>query len=1373
MSALLPIASLDPAASPPSEQFIRGVVTLVWPFSSSTRQFALLLSDPDFRLRSKRGQVRVRFTGASAKAVAEKHVGIGDVVELGLEGAKWGEDREREKTPGRSVEGELVFGRKAGLSVYRDGRDGEESETVEVDAPPSPPAAETREGLANGERYAQAVTPARVANGDVHGLLRRSLNGSLTDAGWTYSSPAFAKRVRLSEESGLLDSAFDPFVDGEAGSPTKDKRSSFGTGLRWRYQSRTPSPVKESFRDIAREEEAVVSEPVGVGSPSRARHTGKETVEEARAKGEDLADSEMLAEGEGMAEGEDDVASIARDDSEDIITNVEPSARRAASLKADIQTTASRTPPGVARSTEDGPRSAESSLPTMAPPALPQLRMPSLESLDASKKSDEPTDAGSEGPSTPKLEPVKSPTLPLPSPFPVSAPSSLSAALNFAPLPYKANSLFGSLGSAASVIERRRLSGRRSQDQLQPPQPAALPPPRTPLPEPTTTTATRPDGENPDVAPRSTAKEAADVSGVNLTNDSAEDTTMTDNVAPVQETDVNQSFSTTIADDDMYHDYARSLTATMDEENEAGRTSHDDELALPETEGSTLSKNDGVHTSAPEEDHIETEKTRDEAVLLEESTSSDSESTKDASTYQGMPETTAKLPADAFSLDGASGTASFPEAPTETEVSKPPSSSERMQATNAARPSAPTKKPPPSSFSLDGTSSTPPPTRVTRQSEKERVKKSTYRNLFGLRSPQKDDLPKAAVPEPVRQEERFIPGWFFEVTAHPADDGGSEGIAAEAQESEKKVVSTQTPGPAAKDPGGSEDVIMLDGDDETDSPEPPAAEPATASRVEQSPAADMVVPPSKMQVIELDASSAVEDEEETDTPKALEWAPDLPSSSPVIQDSLEDSQHEEFAVSEDERIAQRMPLKSAAQRLKEVEPGATSPLSSPLPEERLAGLARETAGARVGVTHAVREHSAPQQDVHMESSPMPKTAGLAILEQEEEEHIAPPRSTAATTVVELGSSSESEEFPSSPVLRPQQEPTQAPSYPTLPLSPSNSQSLQDMQSQAAMEHSVRSKLPPTPQLTQRESSVQTDGRASQKTPAPKPLRRESSLRAEIKAAESPITPQTKTPSRRSARLRSSNVPDVLSEWFSPRASGLARDQGKAEFEDREQHDLEEDSHGIEAAATNGHTSRGKRAFTRAQSSGFATAHSYFTPLSKIPELLNPASQGSNTVDILAVVTDSTKEPVRAKTGPKDYFTIFRIADSSLPSAVEGDIRVEVFRPYKATLPTAEVGDVVLLRAFTVKSKKRSPYLLSMDASAWCVWRFPDATEAAKPIWARKGKVGAASDDSVQEEVKGPPVEFGDEERDRAEGLREWWLELRRESGKEAGLPAKL
>jgi hypothetical protein len=113
----IPIAQLTPQLLSLESKQIHGLVTLLWPYSSSTRQCAVLIAEPDFRLRRKKGQVRVRFSGASARAVAESGIGIGDAVTLEFHGSKFILDEAPVSTPGRSIDWELEFERRLVVQV--------------------------------------------------------------------------------------------------------------------------------------------------------------------------------------------------------------------------------------------------------------------------------------------------------------------------------------------------------------------------------------------------------------------------------------------------------------------------------------------------------------------------------------------------------------------------------------------------------------------------------------------------------------------------------------------------------------------------------------------------------------------------------------------------------------------------------------------------------------------------------------------------------------------------------------------------------------------------------------------------------------------------------------------------------------------------------------------------------------------------------------------------------------------------------------------------------------------------------------------------------------------------------------------------------
>lgn len=117
-TAHLPIAQLTPLLNTPAARSIKAVVTLTWPYSSATGSIAFLLSEPDFRLRRTRGQVRVQFAGSSAKAVAKAGIASGDEINLCLDGVEWLETQHDAGTPGRGVEVELKFTERLYIQVW-------------------------------------------------------------------------------------------------------------------------------------------------------------------------------------------------------------------------------------------------------------------------------------------------------------------------------------------------------------------------------------------------------------------------------------------------------------------------------------------------------------------------------------------------------------------------------------------------------------------------------------------------------------------------------------------------------------------------------------------------------------------------------------------------------------------------------------------------------------------------------------------------------------------------------------------------------------------------------------------------------------------------------------------------------------------------------------------------------------------------------------------------------------------------------------------------------------------------------------------------------------------------------------------------------
>ena len=114
----IPIAHLRPELDAESTS-VTGIVTLIWPYASSTRSISLLLVEPDFRLRRHRGQVRIHFHGSGGKAVEKASIRCGDKLLLSLKGAEWVEDATTATTPGKGIEWDLRYRERVFLEVRR------------------------------------------------------------------------------------------------------------------------------------------------------------------------------------------------------------------------------------------------------------------------------------------------------------------------------------------------------------------------------------------------------------------------------------------------------------------------------------------------------------------------------------------------------------------------------------------------------------------------------------------------------------------------------------------------------------------------------------------------------------------------------------------------------------------------------------------------------------------------------------------------------------------------------------------------------------------------------------------------------------------------------------------------------------------------------------------------------------------------------------------------------------------------------------------------------------------------------------------------------------------------------------------------------
>ncbi|KAJ0387740.1 hypothetical protein COL922a_001573 [Colletotrichum nupharicola] len=256
-----PIAQLSPEIQDTKSRVVRGVVTITWPYSIINKTVAFLLAEPDFRLRRAKGQVRVEFSGSSAKSVQDAGLGSGDEVTLSLDGVELVVDDSKTRVPGTSLGWQLKF--KERLLLQAKISDSEEVKLIDIDHPVAPEPAAEPEPEPDSEQLPASVldsfkepakspepliaTPVRSVSA------KRSADQSLgLDE---YASPAFLKRARMSYGSLFADSQ-DIFEEDISAKARAKKRTKTGrySGV-WRYASQSPSPEPEAREDDKDEED--------------------------------------------------------------------------------------------------------------------------------------------------------------------------------------------------------------------------------------------------------------------------------------------------------------------------------------------------------------------------------------------------------------------------------------------------------------------------------------------------------------------------------------------------------------------------------------------------------------------------------------------------------------------------------------------------------------------------------------------------------------------------------------------------------------------------------------------------------------------------------------------------------------------------------------------------------------------------------------------------------------------------------------------------------------------------------------------------------------------------------------------------------------
>ena len=1337
---IIPITRLNPTTAPPADRAIRAIITLSWPYSSSTQQCALLLADPDFRQRNRQGQVRVQFTGPSAEAVARSKAGIGDEVVLELGGAVWvDEPGARVNTPGKSVDGELVFKRRLRLTLKREGS--EQSDILlDVDEPTPPPDYSRRYPGVDHEMFTPPKAPT---------AYRSSLGGA--GAMPIYSSPAFVKRLRLSGENFLV-SAYDESLDldGLGERPRKKPRISFGNVKSWRFADRTPSPVSDEFSDLEVEEEEEVQ---------NQRHPGQTLGFNGPAPG-NLA----------------------------IVTEQSPI------LAAGMQTTENAV---LARDFQ----SSHTEIP-MAPPPLAPLQIPTDTPLPGSEQSMRLPAGQTDRPTTPKLQPVPTSALPVPSPFPNdSVQQQFGDRNDFFALQNAPFEQIPSYAIQSALHENERATHQPFRGELyDSKQPDHIP----------STQDSRYKLLHPNEDEAFYMK-----SEPNMYEN--------DDQNYVRHTESNEYLSDTEEDEEMYaNHFAQRHTGTgntdaivpVNDKNESAREE------VEQVQSPTSPHSSGMHEE-PEDDSQTPAKLPSGSFAFD----SVSESSPQQPKSTPQSEKAMVMASTYRSLFGFPGSASQNEQLrekerfastelTEVQLDGPPtaaavlplagldsvaqgyvfeiSPSKESHLTEMPIQSSPQfGHPSMSQFINFGSSSdaeeepqdqhSQPFDEVASQAQHTvspendaKIENESTQAQSNHSASSQAIVPTKRSPVNVFEIGDDTPDRKTETSVH---DFGHEKFTEQDFEQESALV--HTPDERELQSTFSSETVVLDqvpdaSDLSFQQPQQPKE--ARASNLLEADAEallndrhDILEVEQGHSVIEFSRFSEAKPPSKDSDDEVKKTAvgtkdqdlftldghvdrvePNLEFGAQQSMNRDNEAVIEINGKTSDQLTGQQISRPDENQSLYHLLPPSPEDSQSHAQQHSSEGSAREGWRRMLPPTPQLTQLESMVDSQRSEIESAEPDAGAQLLEGDPlAEDYKPTTVTEISTRRSHRASRPNNEPPTSETTeRTSTTAKEVHVKPSMGSKPPADPAANQLEGELAQVFSVpkrrSSRLHPEEGTSEKVSEVEM----TQTKPIPTAKESPRTLRGrpapmekvpEDDQAAHPPRPPKETPVRKSLNSRRSQVPDVISAWFSPRRSTRQHPEP--------QHAIEEEVKVLPASGKS--------------SDGIATTFSYYTPLSKIAEKLNSSSQsyGGNTVDVVAVVTNETQAPERAKAGPKDYHTVFRITDPSL--ARESSVRVEVFRPWHAKLPVAQVGDGVLLRSFAVKSRKRQPYLLSTDASAWCIWRYDEEGDekenVEKPAWARRHRTSSFF--GVREEVKGPPVELGEEERQRAVELRGWWQGL--------------
>ncbi|EDU43890.1 Telo-bind domain containing protein [Pyrenophora tritici-repentis] len=1445
----LHIAELNPELPGIETKHFRAKVTLIWPYSSSARQFALLLVEPDLRLRRKNGQVRARFSGPSAKAIATTGVGIGDEVVLSLQGSQFVREGVV-STPGKSIDWEISYTNTVVAQVCRNGVETANLELVDV-APTPAPASPVR----------------RVSSGAPGPALQ-------------FESPAFLKHARLSD-GPFFEAPYDPLAeDDDEGHDKKRRRKSFKNWKAWTYSARTPSPEKE---DMTLDEEldsflASPSRPAQLPrtpvSPSKfevlsvaAGHIDTEqeqrkpegsignavvTVEgqegeEAAAPPEaeltrtqdeatrntdylelyDGPDENMSSDAQYAFGGDTEVDTEVNTEEEDPIQNQpegismsttdedterdESQHERTEDVLADIEWAAGEN--RARDDTEDltventdfemvevqqssvaasGPVSS-SGAPriVMPPPTLPNLQIdvPIFVAVGPL------TPIGKE-PASPTLKPLAESTLPLPSPFPggsdvnalsyfdrtIASEQSAQAETQVKEeedLPSEASyigetSFFSSIGSSrASVFHPNHESAFTpvrftfGMDGASLSRPISRGPMQLSSPEPEAQPEKERDTELSTSAPATVTETIAEIApaeessvvierapSVDATDDHVElaaaesQTTAVEAVAAESQITVVETVEPEVIE----------LSSGSEDEEDASDSELDpvvSQQSATEQAGEESDAADDVQSVAEVEEYIQEEQCieEDPSASRQHSIvdlgSPPVDSNRRSSTTQDQQEAATsqdhEQDQDTMNIDSHS------------EFVNPDSATEDSNASEA-----------PNEQAVTHTSFQDPETNIDDDTFEHSFEATDdyLQDAFPMdhMSPKQEDQQPAGMEHHLEikvesiEEDPIMQPDESNLQMAPVDRSNTPTASAsefgEMEMSPVATIPTRNTRSKAKM-----------------SASPMKAEAPTHKRTTRSTR-------SKATMTSL-ARSALSPAR-TSTRSAMSPSQDVTQTSPYSLRSHSNLQSPVNTLSfADITTSHKSPRKQSSR----MSFGAMSDAGPSQIEERDRFISSYQPSQELGASQGRFSQVTYVKDSEEEGSVRTEQSISTVIPSDDMDGIgAHGDNTAAEQSLRplprsrrRGESNDVQEMAKVRSSSPAESNL---SFNTQSLASSPARRLRSAGSTAAtpsprnvrmtrrQAYEASSEIP---EDVSDQGTLKTSQRLHKHVSSGKGggSKRSSQLEVDDLARHSPRADNGFTHSQRPASRRNkistpretqrTTTGSQLSSISAPQDQDTMLTPQFTQATSAGLHSLQSDTETKEvtsrsASPTLIDASSPPPSTETQPSIGLSTPLAYYTPLKDLVYFLNRSSQFHSAAnpDVLALVTSPSTAPEKAKKGPKHWTTTFHITDASTWADTGTTTTVQCFRAYETALPEVQVGDVVLLRAFAVKSLNRQPMLCSANESAWCVWRW------GKPVWGAKR--GAFGELRAREEVKGPSVERGEGEWREVEKLRMWFLD---------------